>query len=152
MSWLTNPASRVRAVGVGLLLLTFGVGGLAGAAARQVVVAREPATVGMPADGTCDGRNERRRLGVYEDLDITTEQRADIERIMADRRNQIDALLEVHEPRMKAIIDSTNAEIHSLLTPAQLEELAERRAEWRARRQQAERENDQRDQRDRGGR
>jgi Spy/CpxP family protein refolding chaperone len=143
MSWLTNPAARVRAIGVSLLLLTFAVGGLAGAAARQVVTRDLPAVHG---DGGCDrGDSRDRRLGLYEELELSDTQRSEIERIMNDRRTQIDALLEVHEPRMKAIVDSTNAEIQSLLTPDQREEFSQLRAELRARRQ-AEREQAEREQ------
>jgi Spy/CpxP family protein refolding chaperone len=149
MSWLTNPAARVRAIGVALLLLTFAVGGLAGAAARQVVT-RDVAG-SAKGDGCSRDDNRERRLGIYEDLELTDEQRAGIERIMSERRNQIDALLEVHEPRMKAIVDSTNAEIQHLLTEEQRVEYAQLRAEWRARRQaereQAEREQAERDRR-----
>jgi Spy/CpxP family protein refolding chaperone len=139
MTWLTNPMARLRAMGMAMLCATFVVGGLAGAAARQVVSAREPAAAAIPtascerrdhADGRASGppRDAASRPLLYHELDLTDAQRVRIDEILEARTSQIDAL----EPRMRAIVDSTRAEIHALLSPEQLDEL---RQLWRARRE-----------------
>jgi Spy/CpxP family protein refolding chaperone len=145
--WLT-AGSRSKLGALALLLVTFVVGALAGAAATSAVAAREvpakpaeerrsaqaPQTRGPHFNGNGGDRERQRRNAWLNDIGATEEQRAAIGRLMEERRRQIDALLKEQEPRMRTIIDASQAEIMNVLTPEQRELHERRRAEHRTRR------------------
>lgn len=68
-----------------------------------------------------------------ERLELSDDQRAELEEILARRQAQTDAMLEELRPRLRANLDSTQAEIRALLTPAQAERFDRLQREGRAR-------------------
>jgi Spy/CpxP family protein refolding chaperone len=132
-----NPR-RTRLTGMALLAVTFVVGALAGTAFGRVLKAGEPAP-GSPAAAEC--RGERGPHHIFDELDLTPEQRTRIDEIMARGRVRTDSLWKTEGTRIRAAVDSTRAEIRAVLTPAQRTEydaLREKRDQER-RRERAER-------------
>jgi Spy/CpxP family protein refolding chaperone len=132
-----NPR-RTRLTGMALLAVTFVVGALAGTAFGRVLKAGEPAP-GSSAAAEC--RGERGPHHIFDELDLTPEQRTRIDEIMARGRVRTDSLWKTEGTRIRAAVDSTRAEIRAVLTPAQRTEydaLREKRDQER-RRERAER-------------
>ncbi len=119
---------RTRWLGFGLLLATFLVGALAGAATIRVVSAREP-TAAQRRDRD-DARGQRNSL--LDRLDLTAAQRAQADSILERRHAQLDAFWKDHGPWMRAVVDSTRQEIRAILTPEQRQKEERIRAERRA--------------------
>jgi len=113
-----NPR-RMRLAGMALLAVTFVVGALAGTAFGRVLSADEPAP-GSPAAAECPG--ERGPHHIFDELDLSPEQRTRIDAIMARRRARTDSLWQTDGARIRAAVDSTRAEIRSVMTPAQAAE------------------------------
>jgi Spy/CpxP family protein refolding chaperone len=109
--------SRMRLAGMALLVTTFAVGMLAGTAFGRVLSAREP---GAPTAAECE--RERGPHHIFDELALSPEQRAQIDAIMAQRRARTDSLWRTDGARIRASVDSTRAEIRSVLTPAQASE------------------------------
>jgi Spy/CpxP family protein refolding chaperone len=117
-----NP-SRMRMAGMALLAVTFAVGMLAGTAFGRVLSAREPDA--RAAAAKC----ERGPHHIFDELDLTPEQRTRIDGIMASRRSRTDSLWQSDGTRIRAAVDSTRAEIRAVLTPTQAVEYDRLRAE-----------------------
>ena len=106
-------ARRARLTGLIVLLLTFMVGGLVGAATMQMLRADEmpaprhgqPATPGSP--------------DFLDRLGLTAEQRAQVDVILERRRAQMEEFWTTHRPALRSIADSARAELRGVLTPAQ---------------------------------
>jgi Spy/CpxP family protein refolding chaperone len=135
--WM-NERSRPRLIASFLLIVTFLVGGLSGAALSRVLDARQPtaaAPAGEPATPQRRGPdNDRRERTPYNNIGMTDEQRARVEALLAERHRRIDSIWGQNEPAMRAIMASSRAEIEALLTDEQRALLEERRAQWRDRR------------------
>ncbi|HEY0017136.1 MAG TPA: hypothetical protein VGC13_12485 [Longimicrobium sp.] len=110
-----NPR-RMRLAGMAMLAVTFVVGMLAGTAFGRVLKADEPAP-GSPASAEC--RTERGPHHIFDELDLSPDQRTRIDGIMARRRILTDSLWQRDGARIRAAVDSTRAEIRAVLTPAQ---------------------------------
>ncbi|HEY8483165.1 MAG TPA: hypothetical protein VIL13_01045 [Longimicrobiales bacterium] len=134
MTHLNGSTRRARLIGLGMLAGAFLAGALSGAAVVRVVSADEPA-VRAGAEEEHGRRHSRPNL--FDELDLTEEQRIQIEAILERRRKQIDAFWAEFGPKLRAIRDSTRSEIREVLTPEQ-RELEERL--WRARRRHSGRE------------
>jgi Spy/CpxP family protein refolding chaperone len=119
-----NPG-RMRLAGMALLAVTFAVGMLAGTAFGRVLSAREPAAA--VTDAECD--RKRGPHHIFDELDLSPEQRTRIDGIMARRRALTDSLWQTDGTRIRAAVDSTRAEIRAVLTPAQALEYDRLRAE-----------------------
>jgi Spy/CpxP family protein refolding chaperone len=115
----------MRIAGMALLVVTFAVGMLAGTAFGRVLSAREPA--GTAAAAECE--QKRGPHHVFDELDLTPEQRTRIDGIMARRRARTDSLWQTDGARIRAAVDSTRAEIRAVLTPDQAVEYDRLRAE-----------------------
>ena len=119
-------AKRARLLSVLIIAIVFAVGGLTGAATMHVVEGDE-----APA---MERRGERGpRNNLFERLQLTPEQQVQVEAIMEQGRTQMDAFWAEHRPTLRAITDSTRAQIRAVLTPEQRalddEWIAERRRE-----------------------
>lgn len=136
MNLPSQPLRRTRLLGFALLIAVFVVGSLVGFSFNHVLEAREPARA-----RSCAARAEKHHASILSQLDMAPEQQAQVDRILERRRGQIDAFWEGEGTRLRAIVDSTRAEIRTVLTPAQRAEYDRLRAEHRARRkaQKAER-------------
>jgi Spy/CpxP family protein refolding chaperone len=128
-----NPGlgSRTRLIGAGLLVATFLAGALAGTAVQVVLANETPAQKeerGRPHD--CD---RGPRPSPFQGLGLTSDQESRIDAVLENRKVQLDVFWKQHGPRMRAITDSTRAEIQSILTPEQRSEMDRRREKRRAR-------------------
>lgn len=124
---------RTRLTGMALLIVTFAAGMLAGTAFNRVLEAREPQAAAR-SDCARGGRGPHSILG---ELDLSPEQRARVDSIMARRRQRTDSLWQADGQRIRAAVDSARAEIRSVLTPeqaAEYERLREQHERERARR------------------
>jgi Spy/CpxP family protein refolding chaperone len=116
-------AKRARLTGMLMLLIMFTVGALVGAATMHVVEGDE-----VP---NRTRTTEPPRPSLFEVLELTAEQQAQVDAIMERRREEMDEFWEEHRPIMRAITDSARAEIRRVLTPEQLEIEERFRAERR---------------------
>ena len=123
---MMETARRSWLLGVGVLVTTFVVGALVGAAVTRVLAADPPHE---------RHSHDKRGSDMFEQLDLTPEQRIYVDSILEQRRTQMVGFWDEHRPTLNAIVDSTRSEIREILTPAQLaeeERLAnERRAYWK---------------------
>lgn len=116
---------RTRLTGMALLIVTFAAGMLAGTATSRLLNAREPAAA---AAAKCSG-DERGPHSIIDELALTPAQRVRVDSIMARRRQRTDSLWQQDGQRIRAAVDSTRAEIRTVLTPAQATEYDRLRAE-----------------------
>lgn len=106
---------RMRLLGVGLLAATFVAGALAGAAVDRVLNAGEPEAVEQDR-----GRDDdRRRSHVVDRIEMSDEQRSEIDEILEGRSARMRAVWREVSPRLEAITDSARVEIMEVLTPEQ---------------------------------
>jgi Spy/CpxP family protein refolding chaperone len=121
---------RARSIGMAVVVLSFVAGAFAGAATMQVVGADEPRTFGRPGEG-------RHGPPFLDRLELTAEQRAEVDQILERRRAQMELFWTKHRPALRGIADSARAEVRAVLTPAQreLEErfMGERREQFEKR-------------------
>lgn len=121
-------AGRMRLLGVAVLLATFVVGALAGAALDRVLSAE-------PTERASDHRDgDRRRSHVIDQVELLPEQRAAIDAILERRADRMRLVWDEVSPRMESITDSARVEIMQVLTPQQradYEQLLEARAQKR---------------------
>lgn len=111
---------RVRAKGIALLVIVFVVGVLAGTAFERVR-ARRAAPEFRPPDAGMMGRLHAGRLPpMFQQLDLTADQRSRIIEIIERGRPRTDAVLGDMLPRLRAVTDSIHSEIRSVLTAEQL--------------------------------
>ena len=118
-------AKRARLMGLVVLVVMFAIGALTGAATMRVATGEE---------SDPRARSESRRPGLFETLQLTAQQQAQVDEIMERRRAEVDAFWKQNGPQLRAIMDSARAEIRAVLTPEQqaLEEQfrAERRRHY----------------------
>ena len=115
----------VSLAGLGVVLVAFAAGGLAGFAAGRVTARPTSATLDGPVGVAPAG--VAGPAGVFppilDAIGATAAQRAEIERILERRRPQTEALLRQSLPALRAITDSTDREIRAVLTPEQRDRL-----------------------------
>jgi Spy/CpxP family protein refolding chaperone len=128
---LGDSPRKARLLGFALLVATFAIGAFAGAATDRVLTARAPAQAARE-----EGRErsrDRDRISTLEQLELTPEQRVRIDSVLERGRRKTQAFWDQHGPTLRAIVDSTRAEIRGLLTPEQRAEYDRLRAEHRRR-------------------
>ena len=155
---MTNEPRRTRLLASGLLVLTFVVGGLAGAATQRVLRGRElEQPVVSATDSTDRGRRERGRgrgprsilldPNVLDQLEVNDDQRKIILALLADRDTAAQKLWREMEPRMNAIraefeprfgamMEKSRADVRAVLNAKQLvllDSMIQVRREQRAR-------------------
>jgi Spy/CpxP family protein refolding chaperone len=131
----SNTSGRARLIGIMLLVTTFLAGGFSGAAlerrASAAPAAPRPEAKAQPAE-----RQEERPHGhrgrIFDQLDLTTVQRAAIDSILQDGREKVDAYWKETEPGYRALVDATRAQVRAVMTAEQLAEYDRLRAEHRA--------------------
>lgn len=142
MNLFNSTGKRARLIGTVLLLVTFVAGALAGAASERVMRADEAAKEAATPKQGGEIRGGSRRLLLDErfiaELQLTAEQRTQIDTIMARRDQQARKVWGELEPRLRAVGDETRTELQKVLTPEQTEkfeaEIARRHTEWKNRR------------------
>lgn len=113
---------RVRVQGVLLLLIVFVAGGVAGALISRInpTKDRRPRTERFerPPDGAgVPGEFP----GFFRDLELSDSQREQIRAIFHKLRPAIDSLMDESMPKIRALRDSADAEISTILTAEQRE-------------------------------
>jgi Spy/CpxP family protein refolding chaperone len=124
-----SPVTKSRLLAGSVLVATFIAGAMVGGATVQLVARESSAELRRPGDSGRDGER-RSRSSMFDDLDLTAQQQARIDSIFENRRSQTARFWEEHGPQMRAIVDSTRAEIDRILTPEQ----RARAEQWRAER------------------
>ena len=127
-----NPG-RMRLAGMALLVVTFAVGMLAGTAFGRVLTAREPKA---PTAEECE--RKRGPHYIFDELDLSPAQKTQIDAIMTRRKARMDSLWRTDGTRIRAAVDSTRAEIRTVLTPAQAAEYDRLRLEHEEKRRRHE--------------
>ncbi|HYO47706.1 MAG TPA: hypothetical protein VEY33_13565 [Gemmatimonadota bacterium] len=137
---MTIESQKSVSIAAAVLALTFLAGGLAGAAislfARRsalphdVMMERIHLPEVPPAPGAPGGAVFYKRLDreFGAELGLDEEQSARVDSLMEIQRQKADSLLGAMEPRLKALMDSTNADIEALLSDEQRERFHEMQA------------------------
>ncbi len=134
---------RIRAKGLSLLAVTFAVGLLAGIAAERSLASRRTPDFPFRPPGGAEARTgpgAMRSWGagglprMFEELDLTEEQRTEIAAILERWRPRTEAFMEEMMPRLRATSDSARAEIRAVLTTEQVAQLDSITDNMRARR------------------
>ena len=131
---ILNPTSprRARMLGFALLAATFIVGAFSGAAFERTLGAREPGTRPDRCVSTPGPFHAAPGSLIIDRINLSADQRQHIDVILDRHRKEADALWQSQKPALRGIVDSTRAEIRTLLTPEQRTQydqlLAERRA------------------------
>lgn len=146
MTRLTSTG-RLRLLSFAVLFGTFFAGSLAGAAFTRVVNADESAPRQEPKPQSKEQAPEKKkRRSIFDELQLTPQQDSQIRAIMARTEPKTDSMWHEFRPRIRAVIDSANAQIDSVLEPQQREQLQkwrqERRERERQRRENGDRDND----------
>jgi Spy/CpxP family protein refolding chaperone len=102
-------AKRARVTGLLVLVVIFVAGALTGAATMRVVSADEAPAL-RPAKEPPD---------LLDRLQLTPEQRVQVDAILERRRAQMEEFWDEHRPALRAITDSARAEMRAVLTPEQ---------------------------------
>jgi hypothetical protein len=104
-------ARRARLTGMAMLIMTFVAGALAGAATMQVLGADEAPKLRRASSQTSPD--------LLDVLNLTTEQRMQVDAILERRRAQMEAFWDEHRPALRSIADSARVELRSVLTMEQ---------------------------------
>jgi Spy/CpxP family protein refolding chaperone len=123
---MTALFGRMRLLGVALLAATFVAGALSGAAIERVLGAEEPGAVDH------DSEQDPRRAYIIDQVDMSEQQRTEIDAILERRSERMRSVWQEVEPRMEAVTDSARMDIMGVLTPEQRAEY-ERKLEERRR-------------------
>jgi hypothetical protein len=124
-------AGWASALAAAVLLATFVAGGLIGGAVIRILDAGEPAPVQPTAPGRALVFSGEGPLS--ERLDLTPEQRVEVERILLVNRRKAALLMRDMQPLLRARYDSTVVAIEAVLTPEQRSEFEQMRREERVR-------------------
>lgn len=125
---------RIRAQGVSLLVVTFVVGALVGMAFERLRTPRPDLLPGRePGLGMMRPFGPDRLPPMFEELDLTAEQQAQIRDIIERSKPRTEELLDSMLPSLRAVTDSVRDEIHAVLTPEQAVKLDSLMADMRGR-------------------
>jgi Spy/CpxP family protein refolding chaperone len=105
-------AKRARLLGVIMLVSVFSVGALMGAAGLRVMEAE---------DAPMKARAKPTEPDLLNRLQLTPEQRAQVDVVLERRRAEMEEFWDQHRPLLRAIADSARAELRAVLTPEQQE-------------------------------
>ena len=140
MNLFNTTGKRATLVGTALLLVTFVAGALAGAATERVTRADDvPARPAEPRGGQIRGGLSRVLADetFARELELSAEQRAQINTILDRRDQEAKKVWSEAEPRFKAVGEQTKEEIKKVLTAEQVTkleaEMAKRHAAWKDR-------------------
>lgn len=128
-----TSTGKLRLLSFVVLLGTFFAGSLAGAAFTRVVSADGTAQQEPEPSTTAKEPQDRKRRSIFDELGLTPQQDSQIRAIMKRTEPKTDSMWHEFRPRMRAVIDSANADIDSVLEPPQREQLKQWRQERRER-------------------
>lgn len=143
-----SAVTKSRMLAGSVLVATFVAGAMVGGATLRLLATDQVPEDARSGEPRRDGERSRRG-SMFDALELTPEQRVRIDSIVEQRRFQTAEFWKEHGPQMRAIVDSTRAEIDRVLTPAQRAQAEQWRAERR--RQHEEREAKERDAKSKSG-
>jgi hypothetical protein len=111
-------------MGAGVLIVTFIVGGMGGAAVTRFLDARQPDAKPEAAD-ECDGREHRG--SPYDGLGLSADQQLRVDAVLERRKTQMDEVWQHQRPVLDSIVTQTREEIRTILTQDQRDEMDRRR-------------------------
>ena len=125
MTFFNQSGKNARLIGTALLLVTFVAGALAGAATERVTRADETPQPQPRPSGQMRGGLSRLLADEQftQQLQLTTEQRAEIKTILDRRDQEAKKFWSTAEPRLKSLGEQTKTEIKKVLTPDQVTKL-----------------------------
>jgi len=126
----TQGRARSAVVAALLLAATFVTGIVAGIAGDRIALVREGRILPREGMRVVSSRIVR---AMDRELDLTDAQRADVERILAERQKRIERVWSGIRPQVRAEIDRTNREIEAVLTEEQKPKFHKLTAKWEAR-------------------
>jgi hypothetical protein len=122
--------ARIQLLAGGLLVVTFAVGCLVGAASDRVLNAHEPGpATPVAVTKTTTPRNDskpRARFidaAMLDEIGVTPSQRATIDSILDVRDREAKKLWKEWEPHFKAMMQETRGQVRAQLTTEQIKEL-----------------------------
>lgn len=127
-----NGSAKSRWIAVAVMTATFLAGVMVGYAVPRLFASEAPAPAERPAAARPGERHER--SSILDRLDLTAEQQVRRDSILEKRRREMNAFWDQYGPEMRAIVDSTRAEIDRMLTPEQRVEMEKFREKRRAER------------------
>ena len=118
---------RTKQTALTFLLGALLVGGALGFSADRV----------MLRDKLCPGGRDQKgfRARMFDELDLTAEQRAAMDSLLDDRHRQMRALMAPIRPKLDSISDASWAQMTTIMTDAQRAELERMRREWQEERE-----------------
>ena len=126
----SSAVRRTQLLASGLLILTFAVGCLVGAASDRVLNAREPAEASAaPAtkgrDGEHDGKSHHHMIDaqLLNEIPLSSAQRLVIDSILDIREREAKKLWREWVPQLNAMMDRTRGQVRAQLTPDQAKQL-----------------------------
>jgi Spy/CpxP family protein refolding chaperone len=125
---VVSTFTRSRWIAVAVMTATFLAGAMLGFAVQRIFASEPPAQAERAPRQEHEDRRDR--PSILDKLDLTPAQEARRDSILEKRRREMNAFWEQHGPAMRAIVDSTRAEIDRMLTPeqrAQMEAFREKR-------------------------
>jgi Spy/CpxP family protein refolding chaperone len=132
-----STVTRSRLLAGSVLVATFFAGAMVGGATLQLL-ARDDVPADRQWNDSRDEHGRDRRASMLDGLGLTASQSVRIDSIFERRRQQTAQFWEAHGPQMRAIVDSTRAEIDRVLTPEQRAKAEQWREEHRKRHEQEE--------------
>lgn len=138
-----NGSAKSRWIAVAVMTATFMAGVMVGYAAPRLLGREAPVAAAEPPAAAPGARRER--TSIFDQLNLTPEQQVRRDSILEKRRREMNAFWEQYGPEMRAIVDSTRAEIDRMLTPEQRVEMEKFRAKRRERGEERERRSEQPD-------
>jgi Spy/CpxP family protein refolding chaperone len=118
-----RPWRMSREVVAGLVLLLVGGAGVAGGVAIDRMLLLRHYGAAWTMEPPSEGERQAIAQQLTKALDLTTEQQAQVDAIIARQMNAADSLRREYQPRVRALMLATRAAIDSILTPAQREKL-----------------------------
>ena len=120
-----NNGKNARLIGTAVLIVTFIVGALAGAAVFRVVAAEGPRPEHARVGGPMRGSSRRLLLDdqFAKDIGLTADQRAQIKNILDRRDAEAKKMWSQFEPQLKSFGKQVHDEIQHVLTPEQQKKL-----------------------------
>ena len=125
-------SSNTRAAAVAVVVVAFVAGILVGVAGDHLYLIRSGRL--SPRHTTSRFAADRMADRLTHELDLTPQQKTQVQQIIERHRAKIDATMANVRPQVRQELDATNAEIETILTPAQKTKFADLRMRIGARR------------------
>lgn len=118
-----NAQLRPRLIGLVLLGATFAAGLFSGAALeRRANASPAPAAAqgkGQPSSAEREGRRPHRHKHIIDQIELSAEQRVEIDSILQAGRERMNAFWKETRPKYRSLVESTREEIRAVMNEEQ---------------------------------